>query len=73
MTRMLSTGHEATLAGYRTLVLSTFGRDSRAIAYLDEKIAQQGANEPVLADEGQMVHLLATIHLRGAQHEESGS
>lgn len=70
MVRQLSTGHPATLGGYRTLTAAIFGTDSRAVKFLDAKIANQGADEEVLAPEGQMVYLLTTVHLRGVRPED---
>jgi hypothetical protein len=63
----LSTGHEATLGGYRKLTASIFGGESAAVVWLDEKISAQGEDEPVLAAESQMVYLLTSIHLRAMQ------
>lgn len=57
----LSTGQDSTLGNYRRLTVLVFGPESRAVAYLDEKIAAQGADEPVIVDERQMLHLLAHI------------
>jgi len=60
--RKLSTGHDSTLASYKELATAFFGSDSKAIAYLDKKIEEQGADEEVIADENQMIALLANIH-----------
>jgi hypothetical protein len=62
--KKLSTGYPATLGGYRDLTASMFGSDSAALTFLDEKIQAQGRDEPVLAEEGQMVYLLTSLHLR---------
>jgi hypothetical protein len=42
-----------------------FGAESKAVKFLDEKIATSpyGENEEVLADETQMVNLLATMSI----------
>lgn len=61
----LSTGEESTLGEYRKLSAAFFGEDSKAVQYLDEQIAKapNGADEEVLADEGQMVYMLSTMSL----------
>ena len=66
MTKM-STGDDATLGNYRKMAVAVFGEDSKAVKFLDDKIlaSPNGANEEVLADEGQMVHLLGSMALRG--------
>ena len=56
--KKLSTGDESTLGNYRRLAAAFFGEDSKAVQYLDGKIAEEGADAEVLADEGQMVVLL---------------
>lgn len=61
--QLLSNGKLPTLANHRELALAAFGEDSKAIAFLDEKIKEQGPDELVLVDEQQMVHLLIGIHL----------
>jgi hypothetical protein len=42
-----------------------FGPDSPAVAFLDKKIEESphGPDEPVIAHESQVVHLLLQIHL----------
>jgi hypothetical protein len=59
----LSTGDDSTLASYRKLAAAFLGAESKAVAFIDEKIKESpnGPNEEVLADEGQMVHLLMTL------------
>ncbi|MFA5559326.1 MAG: hypothetical protein WDA59_07765 [Methanofastidiosum sp.] len=58
----LSTGHDSTLGNYRKFAVMLFGEDSGAVTFLDKKIAESpnGENEEVLADEQQMIYLLAT-------------
>jgi hypothetical protein len=60
----LSTGDESTLGSYRDLAVVVWGADSPAVAFIDAKIrdSRAGRNEPVLADESQMVYLLTVIH-----------
>ena len=61
--KKLSTGDDATLGNYRKLAKAVFGQESKAVKFLDDKIAESpnGENEEVLADEGQMVYLLGTM------------
>lgn len=59
----LSTGADSTLGEYRKLAAAFFGADSKAVAFIDQKIkdSPNGENEEVLADEGQMVHVLMSL------------
>ena len=59
----LSTGEDATLGNYLALSKVFFGEESAAARFLNHKIAisPNGENEEVVADEGQMVHLLGTM------------
>ena len=54
----LSDGSPATLATYRSIAVFF---SSEAVAFIDKKIAESpsGEQEEVLADEGQMLYLLA--------------
>ncbi|QEM41129.1 hypothetical protein HYP85_gp032 [Pseudomonas phage Zuri] len=61
----LSTGDDSTLGNHRKLAIAAFGKDSAAVKFLDDKIKEQGEDEEVIQDEGQMVYLLANIHFRG--------
>ncbi len=58
----LSTGDDATLRNYRKLATMFWGEQSGAVMFLDGKIAESpnGENEEVLADESQMIKLLAS-------------
>jgi len=60
---ILSTGHPSTLATYRMLASALWGEDSDAVRFLDKKISvsPNGADERVLADETQMLTLLAQV------------
>jgi hypothetical protein len=61
----LSTGDDATLGNYRKMAAAVFGKESKAVKFLDDKIAESpnGENEEVIADEGQMVYLLGNMAL----------
>lgn len=63
----LSTGQPSTLGVWRDLAVSVFGEDSPATAYLDGKIAEQGVEMEVIADEQQLLHALVTLHRGRAQ------
>ena len=64
----LSTGQDATLGNYRALVSMMFGNDSGATKFLDREIAESpnGRDEEVLADERQMIYLLAQLNKESA-------
>lgn len=56
--KKLSTGQDSTLGNWRALAAVTFGEDSAATKFLDEKISNEGANAEVVADEGQTIQML---------------
>ena len=60
--KKMSTGQDSTLGEYRKNAAAVFGEDSKAVEFLDKQIAESpdGADEEVLADEGQMILVLAT-------------
>jgi hypothetical protein len=51
------------------MTAAIFGEDSKAVEFLDKKIAESpnGENEEVIVDEGQAVLMLSTIHNRGVE------
>jgi len=53
-----------TLGDYRRLCVALASEDCAAVRFLDDKIAREGSTEPVLADESQMLALLAPMMLR---------
>jgi hypothetical protein len=57
----MSTGDDATLGNYRKFADLLVG--PKAVAFIDKKIAESpnGADEEVIADERQMIQLLASI------------
>ncbi len=59
----MSTGQDPTLGNYRKMAIALFGADSKAVKFLDEKIASSpnGDAEEVIAPESQVVHLLGNI------------
>ena len=59
--KKLSTGDDATLGNYRKFSVIVFGEDSKAVEFIDSKIAESGEQEEVLADEAQMINLLASL------------
>lgn len=65
----LTTGHDSTLGNYITLTSLVFGKDSRAVKYLQQKVAAsaKGEDEEVLAPESQMIMLLMAEHKKGEQ------
>lgn len=59
----LSTGADSTLGEYRKLCVVVFGEVSPQVVFIDEKIAasREGVAEEVIADESQMIYLLASL------------
>lgn len=65
MTKKLSTGQDSTLGNWHDLSTTFFGAESGATKYIQSKIDEQGRDEEVVADEGQMIYLLTNMHLSG--------
>ena len=65
--RKLSTGQDSTLGSYRKMAVAVFGEDSKAVQFLDEKIAESpnGEDEEVIAEESQAVAMLGKLHIEG--------
>lgn len=63
----LSTGHDSTLGNWYDLAVRVFGEDSPATQFLADKIASQGRDEEVIADEGQLLMVLGQLHNKGAE------
>lgn len=63
--KKLSTGADSTLGAYLALTMAVMG-EGPATKYLEKKIAEspRGEEEEVIADERQMIHLLATIQFK---------
>lgn len=59
---MLSTGVPSTLGNWHALCVATFGGDSPATKFIADKMAKQGADMAVLADEGQLLMALMQMH-----------
>jgi len=49
---------------------AVFGEDSPAVAFLKEKIAEQGDDEEVIADESQLIAALFSIHNQSQSGQE---
>ena len=63
----LSLGIDSTLKNWRELTMHVFGKDSAAVKYWDDKIAEQGEDEWVLAEETQVLAMVAQLHVRGLE------
>jgi hypothetical protein len=50
-----------TLGDYRDLAATTVGEKSKAVAFFDKKIAEQGRDELVLANLSQMMMLIVAM------------
>lgn len=59
----LSTGQDSTLGNYHKLCIAFFGKNSAQTGFIEEKMAKSsnGENEEVVAEEGQMLHLLGSL------------
>jgi hypothetical protein len=53
-----------TLGEYRDLAAAIYGEQSGAVKFLEERIASQGRDMQVLADESQMLFLLQAMHVK---------
>lgn len=62
--KMLSTGDPSTLGSYRKLTEAMFGSRSPALAWIDEMIDEDpdGEDAEVIADEGQMIYAIVSMH-----------
>lgn len=65
--RKLSTGQDSTLGSYRKMAVAVFGEDSKAVKFLDKKIAESpnGEDEEVIVEESQAVAMLGQLHIEG--------
>lgn len=65
--RKLSTGQDSTLGSYRKMAVAVFGEDSKAVQFLDKKIAESpnGEDEEVIVEESQAVAMLGQLHIEG--------
>lgn len=65
--RKLSTGQDSTLGSYRKMAAAVFGEDSKAVKFLDKKIAESpnGEDEEVIVEESQAVAMLGKLHIEG--------
>lgn len=61
---MLSTGEPSTLGAWRDLSAAVFGEGSSPVKFLDGKIAEQGRDEIVVADERQMLGILGQMFVK---------
>lgn len=61
--RKLSTGQDSTLENWIGLSTIVFGEDSEAVTFLQKKAAESpnGLQEEVIADERQLITVLATM------------
>ncbi len=59
--KKLSAGNDSTLKNWLELSEIAFGKNSKAVQFLKEKIREQGENEEVIADESQFLFMLANL------------
>jgi hypothetical protein len=61
MMNMLSIGMPSTLGSYLKLCNLFFGEESAQAKFIQHKVNQYGLDEEVVADESQMMYLLASL------------
>ena len=59
--KMMSTGVPSTLFNWHAMCVVFFGGDSAATKFIKDKMDEQGPEEEVVADEGQL--LAALVHM----------
>lgn len=62
--KMLSLGIPSTLSNWLMLCKATFGEESPATQLIKDKMAEQGEEQEVVADEGQLLMILGQMHLQ---------
>lgn len=69
--KKMSTGEPSTLENHRIMAIAVFGKDSKAIKYLDDQIKKspRGEKEEVVMSESQLVYLLGKIHSGEVKYE----
>lgn len=70
MTKKLSTGETSTLGNWYRLCKAFFGEDSPATMFIRSKLDDQGDDMEVVADEGQLLHLLGKMHLEKEENAQ---
>lgn len=70
--KKMSTGQDSTLGNWIKMVQLVFGKDSKAIDFLEKKVLESpnGRNEEIIADEGQLLHVLLGMHTEGLRENE---
>lgn len=61
----------STLGNWLALSQACFGKDSSAVKFLQEKVDEQGMEEPVIADERQMLAVLLSMVASDIKKEEA--
>lgn len=61
----------STLGNWLALSEACFGKDSSAVKFLQEKVDEQGMDEPVIADERQMLAVLMSMVAADIKKEEA--
>jgi hypothetical protein len=68
--KKLSTGEDSTLGSYYKLCCAFFGKDSPSALYFAKKIEEQGETEEVIADEQQVMLVIAEMEQIGAMERK---
>lgn len=67
---MLSIGVPSTLGNWYNLCSTTFGVNSKPTLFIKEKLDKQGADEPVIADEGQLLLMLGNLFVQEMEEKK---
>lgn len=61
--KKISTGEPSTLGTYRNIahIMNGGDEESEGVKFIDKKIAEQGVDMEVIADESQMIYLLGSM------------
>jgi hypothetical protein len=62
--KKLSTGDDATWGNYKKIAIIAFGKNSKPVKYIDERITTNGENSEVLSDETQIFDTLRAIYIK---------
>lgn len=60
--KFLTNGEPSTLGTYLKIAMAFGGKDCKAVQFFEQKIAEQGADEEVIADETQVLILINKLN-----------
>lgn len=68
--KLMSTGQPSTLGNWYKMCAAYFGKDSSPTLFIKEKMDQQGEDQPVIADEGQLLSVLGKMFVEERNGQE---